>query len=53
MDNTLWGGAVADPDQRDEDTEALRQLNRWLHGLESCDLSLVPVGDGLTLLRRR
>ncbi len=53
VDNTLWGGAVADPAEQDEDTVALRELNRWLHGLEACDLSMVPVGDGLTLLRRR
>jgi len=54
LDNTLWSGRVADPDNRDEDTAALRELNRWLHGQREydCDLSLVPIGDGLTLLRR-
>ncbi|MEM7294146.1 MAG: class I SAM-dependent methyltransferase [Pseudomonadota bacterium] len=54
LDNTLWGGAVADPDNRDDDTLALRQLNSWLYAPEDLkfDLSLVPIGDGLTLLRK-
>lgn len=53
LDNTLWGGSVADPEDQDEDTVALRELNRWLHrhAGERYDLSLVPIGDGLTLLR--
>lgn len=53
LDNTLWSGSVADPDDNDDDTVALRELNRWLHGQPEhlYDLSLVPIGDGLTLLR--
>ncbi len=53
IDNTLWSGAVADPDDDGEDTVALRRLNRWLHQSRDrgYDLSLVPIGDGLTLLR--
>lgn len=53
FDNTLWGGAVADPDDQDSDTLALRELNRLLHDDERVSLSLVPIGDGLTLARRR
>jgi predicted O-methyltransferase YrrM len=53
FDNTLWGGAVADTDEQDEDTRALRDLNRLLHRDERVGLSLVPIGDGLTLARRR
>lgn len=53
FDNTLWGGAVADPDDNDADTLALRALNRLLHNDERVSLSLVPIGDGLTLARRR
>jgi predicted O-methyltransferase YrrM len=53
FDNTLWSGAVADPDSGDEDTVALRQLNDLLIRDERVSISLVPIGDGLTLVRRR
>lgn len=53
IDNTLWGGAVADPNERSEDTVALRAFNEALHADERIDLSLVPIGDGLTLARKR
>ena len=54
LDNTLWNGSVADPEDNGEDTIALRQLNSWLHTQQEYvyDLSLVPIGDGLTLLRK-
>lgn len=53
IDNVLWGGAVADPSARDEDTQAIRALNNKLHQDSRIDLSLVPIADGLTLARRR
>ena len=52
IDNTLWSGAVASPSQ-DIDTVALQTLNIKLHGDERVDLSLLPIGDGLTLARKR
>ncbi len=53
FDNTLWGGAVADPADQDEDTRALRAFNDRLHADSRVSLSLVPIGDGLTLARKR
>jgi predicted O-methyltransferase YrrM len=53
LDNTLWSGHVADPNNRDPNTVALRALNDKLHQDERVDLSLLPVGDGLTLARKR
>jgi caffeoyl-CoA O-methyltransferase len=53
IDNTLWYGRVADPAHRDEETEAIRALNRKLHVDTRIDLSLVPIGDGVTLARKR
>jgi caffeoyl-CoA O-methyltransferase len=52
-DNSLWSGRVADPENAEPDTVALRHFNEHLHGDERIDLSLVPIGDGLTLARRR
>jgi len=53
VDNVLWGGSVVDPAKRDQDTEAIRAFNKALHGDARIDLSLVPIGDGLTLARKR
>jgi len=52
-DNTLWSGRVVDPANDEATTVALRQFNEYLHRDERVDLSLVPVGDGLTLARKR
>ena len=52
-DNTLWSGRVADPEVGDADTVALRHYNEYLHRDSRVDLSLVPIGDGLTLARKR
>ena len=53
LDNTLWGGAVADPAAQKRQTASLRALNAKLHRDERIALSLLPLGDGLTLARRR
>jgi predicted O-methyltransferase YrrM len=53
VDNTLWSGRVADPGVTDADTVALRQFNEFLYRDSRIDLSLLPVGDGLTLARKR
>ena len=49
IDNVLWHGAVIDPADQDRDTEAIRAFNRKLHADARVSLSLVPLGDGLTL----
>jgi predicted O-methyltransferase YrrM len=53
IDNVLWGGSVADPAADDPDTRALRALNAKLHADLRVDLVMLPVGDGLTLARKR
>jgi caffeoyl-CoA O-methyltransferase len=54
IDNTLWGGSVAHAAASDDkDTLALQRLNDKLHTDERVDLSLLPIGDGLTLARKR
>jgi predicted O-methyltransferase YrrM len=49
MDNTLWGGRVADPTARDADTRAIRDFNRHLRDDRRVHLCLIPIGDGLSL----
>jgi predicted O-methyltransferase YrrM len=53
VDNTLWNGAVADAGNDEPDTVAIRAFNEKLRDDERVDLSLVPIGDGLTLARKR
>ena len=53
IDNVLWGGAVADPATDDKDTRAIRALNDKLKGDRRVTLSMVPIGDGLSLARKR
>ena len=52
IDNTLWSGKVARVAE-DADTAALQALNSKLHRDERVDLSMLPIGDGLTLARKR
>ena len=55
FDNTLWSGKVAqrvDP-SKDADTAALQALNLKLRDDSRVDISLLPIGDGLTLARKR
>ena len=53
IDNVLWGGRVVDPDLEDPATRAICELNDRIHGDPRVDISLVPIGDGLTLVRKR
>jgi predicted O-methyltransferase YrrM len=53
VDNVLWSGQVAQSGGVDQETRALQQLNDKLHADERIDLSLLPLGDGLTLARKR
>ncbi|MDQ3188975.1 MAG: class I SAM-dependent methyltransferase [Pseudomonadota bacterium] len=55
IDNTLWNGEVAKPvdSLTDADTSALQALNLKLRDDERVDISLLPIGDGLTLARKR
>jgi predicted O-methyltransferase YrrM len=53
IDNVLWDGRVADPAVKDADTVAIRALNGKIHGDARVTVSMVPIGDGLTLARKR
>jgi predicted O-methyltransferase YrrM len=52
VDNVLWSGSVIDKKDKTEDTVAIRQFNETLHADRRIELSLLPIGDGLTLARK-
>ncbi|MEO6913552.1 MAG: class I SAM-dependent methyltransferase [Candidatus Baltobacteraceae bacterium] len=53
VDNVFWGGEVADPRNQDADTVALRALNAKIGADERVDASMLPICDGLTIVRKR
>ncbi|WP_340119838.1 class I SAM-dependent methyltransferase [Pelagibius sp. 7325] len=53
VDNVLWGGAVTNPAPGDSDTRAIRALNAKIASDQRVSCSMLPLGDGLTLVRKR
>ena len=50
VDNTLWSGAVADPENSEAGTRAIRRFNEMLKDDDRVSQSLLTIGDGLTLI---
>jgi len=53
VDNVLWSGKVADPQINDAETVAIRAFNEALAGDDRIDVSMIPIGDGLTIARKK
>ena len=53
IDNVLWSGRVLDASDESVQTKTIRQLNERLVKDERVSLSLLPIGDGVTLARKR
>ena len=53
VDNALWRGRVADPAHSDSATEAVREVTRRIFSDARVSATLVPIGDGLILARKR
>lgn len=51
IDNVLWSGDVADTSKTDPDTKALRALNEKIGRDDRVEASLLPIGDGLMVVR--
>ena len=52
-DNTLWSGRVVDDDADDDNTVAIRAFNDLVAADDRVESYILPVGDGLTLIRKR
>lgn len=53
IDNTLWGGQVADPSVSDPDTKGIRAVNQRAFEDERVDSCLLPLSDGLHICHKR
>jgi predicted O-methyltransferase YrrM len=53
LDNVLWGGDVTDKNIQDENTRAIRELNKKIYTDQRVTISLLPIGDGLTLAMKK
>ena len=53
IDNVLWSGDVVDEDTSDDDTIALRALNAKIGRDQRVDATLLPIGDGLMVVRKK
>jgi predicted O-methyltransferase YrrM len=53
VDNVLWDGKVADAGVKDADTMAIRAFNARVLADQRVSLTMVPIGDGLILARKR
>ncbi|MDA3647909.1 class I SAM-dependent methyltransferase [Saccharopolyspora indica] len=53
VDNTLFFGRVVDANADDADTVAIRELNSALRDDDRVELCMLPMADGISLLRRK
>lgn len=53
IDNVLWFGSVADPQDTDKRTIAIREFNQKLHQDPRVDISMLAIADGLTLALKK
>jgi caffeoyl-CoA O-methyltransferase len=53
IDNVLWSGSVADMNDNQADTQAIRALNEFIAVDQRVDISMLPVADGIMLARKR
>jgi predicted O-methyltransferase YrrM len=53
VDNVLWSGRVLDGSDQTPDTVALRAFNKKVHADSRVSISMLAVGDGVTLALKR
>jgi len=53
IDNVLWSGRVIDPSDKSEDTIAIRELNDFIAIDTRVEAVMIPVADGITIVRKK
>jgi predicted O-methyltransferase YrrM len=54
VDNVLWYGRVVDPAMNDDKrTRSIKQINQQIYHDDRVQISLIPIGDGLTIARKK
>lgn len=53
IDNVLWSGEIINPENQNENTRAIRELNTKIANDDRVTICMLPMGDGLTLARRK
>lgn len=53
IDNVLWHGNVVDPTMDDKNTQAIRLFNDTLRQDKRVMVSMLPIGDGVSLIQKR
>lgn len=53
IDNVLWSGKVADKNHTDSQTDTIKKLNSITHNDSRVDACIIPIGDGVNLVRKR
>ena len=52
IDNVFWGGKVIDKEDQSEPTMGVREMNNMLHQDKEMSISMIPISDGLTIVRK-
>ena len=53
VDNVFWDGAVIDDRNQEEDTVSIRNMNQIISRDQRVDISMIAIGDGLFLARKK
>ena len=52
-DNVLWSGKVVDASKKDKNTQAMKVFNRWIEEDNRVENVLLPIRDGLMMIRKK
>jgi caffeoyl-CoA O-methyltransferase len=53
IDNVVWSGKVIDAEDKTDDTKAIRELNDFIAKDTRVEAVMIPVADGITIVRKK